>query len=36
VIMVLLGKVSAKDIEHMFMNLLSANAWRWIARLVFE
>lgn len=35
-IMVLLGKVSAKDIEHMFMNLLSANAWRWIARLVFE
>jgi hypothetical protein len=30
VLTVLFGTVSAKDIEHMFMNLLGANAWRWI------
>jgi hypothetical protein len=32
VINVLCGTVSARDIEHMFMNLLDANVWRWTAR----
>lgn len=26
------GKVSTKDIEHMFLNFLGSNAWRWTAR----
>jgi hypothetical protein len=29
VISVIQGKVFAKEIEHMFMNLLGANTWRW-------
>jgi hypothetical protein len=32
VISIVSGTVTAKDIEHMFMNLLGADAWRWTAR----
>lgn len=35
-ISIVYGSVTAKEIEHMFMNPLGADAWRWTARPIHE